>query len=152
MRLFCGKPNGNPRKCGGTLAVFCPYLLNFKMNLSPKKEILRQNERIGFLLFLPDIANSRLGFTPANGGIFILAFSLLSCAFLSGCMRLYKPVYIPTKCNVPKLERPALDSPLVSANIKALLIYTELLEKDLDFCRKGNLNTKELHGTESIRH
>ncbi|WP_104628697.1 hypothetical protein [Helicobacter bizzozeronii] len=52
-------------------------------------------------------------------------------------MRLYKPVYIPTKCNVPKLERPALDSPLVSANIKALLIYTELLEKDLDFCREG---------------
>ncbi|WP_324728113.1 hypothetical protein [Helicobacter cynogastricus] len=57
-------------------------------------------------------------------------------------MRVYKPVYIPTKCQIPKLERPALASPIISENIKALLIYAELLEKDLAFCREGNLNKK----------
>ncbi|WP_104759570.1 hypothetical protein [Helicobacter bizzozeronii] len=83
---------------------------------------------------------------------FKIGFLGVLSVFLTGCMRLYKPVYIPTKCNVPKLERPALDSPLVSANIRALLIYTELLEKDLDFCRGTHLNTKENNGTESIRN
>ncbi|WP_324725783.1 hypothetical protein [Helicobacter felis] len=58
-------------------------------------------------------------------------------------MRVYKPVYVPTKCQIPKLERPALGSSSLAQNIKALLIYTELLEKDLDFCREGKLNTKE---------
>ncbi|WP_162982970.1 hypothetical protein [Helicobacter sp. L8] len=80
--------------------------------------------------------------SPPLGGTFCLnqpatflgAFFSL---FLCGCVRVYKPVYIPTKCKIPKLERPPLASPLVSENIKALLIYTELLEKDLEFCREG---------------
>ncbi|WP_324737758.1 hypothetical protein [Helicobacter salomonis] len=77
---------------------------------------------------------------PPYGGVCILTHLCLSCAFLvlCGCTHLYKPVYIPTKCNIPKLERPALGSSLLLENIKALLIYTELLEKDLEFCRQGN--------------
>ncbi|BCZ19517.1 hypothetical protein NHP190012_11590 [Helicobacter sp. NHP19-012] len=76
-----------------------------------------------------------------------------SIAFLGflfcGCMRVYKPVYIPVKCNIPKLERPPLSSPSLSANVQALMIYTELLEQDLNFCRNGaapQTQTKESYG------
>ncbi|CRF47923.1 hypothetical protein HHE02_12240 [Helicobacter heilmannii] len=64
-----------------------------------------------------------------------------------GCTRVYKPVYIPTKCNIPKLERPALNSPSLSANIRALLIYTEALEQDVRFCIEGQgpLTQKKEH-------
>ncbi|BCZ18064.1 hypothetical protein NHP190003_13460 [Helicobacter sp. NHP19-003] len=52
-------------------------------------------------------------------------------------MRVYRPVFVPVKCNVPKLERPSLSSPSLSANIQVLLIYTEMLEQDLRFCKEG---------------
>ncbi|WP_041302649.1 hypothetical protein [Helicobacter felis] len=72
--------------------------------------------------------------SPPLGGTFWL---LICIIFFNGCYRVYKPVYIPTKCQIPKLERPALGSSSLAQNIKALLIYTELLEKDLEFCRVG---------------
>ncbi|WP_163499834.1 hypothetical protein [Helicobacter suis] len=69
-------------------------------------------------------------------------WALIVGAFmLSGCMRVYKPVYIPTSCKIPKRSRPTLTAPTLAEDISELLIYTELLEEDLNFC------TKELHGT-----
>ncbi|WP_104747752.1 hypothetical protein [Helicobacter cetorum] len=63
--------------------------------------------------------------------------SLLTLFALSGCYRVYKPVYIPTKCEIEMPTRPALSSTEISENMKALLVYTETLEKDLQFCIKG---------------
>ncbi len=116
------------------------YRLNFKTNLSPKKEILRQNLRKGFLPCCLGMTKLPNRFLPPHGGVAILPFLFFPCAFsllFGGCVRVYKPVYIPTKCQIPKIERPALASPILSENIKALLIYAELLEKDLAFCREG---------------
>lgn len=85
------------------------------------------------------MTNPYVSLPPCRGRWFVSFFCLVC---LSGCVRLYKPVYIPTKCNIPKLERPVLSSPLLSANIQALLIYTELLEKDVNFCRGGQMRKK----------
>nr|WP_240451767.1 hypothetical protein [Helicobacter sp. L8] len=78
--------------------------------------------------------------SPPLGGTFCQKLIFLCVPLtllLVGCVRVYKPVYVPTKCKIPKLERPPLASPLISENIKALLIYIEFLEKDLEFCREG---------------
>ncbi|WP_104740916.1 hypothetical protein [Helicobacter bizzozeronii] len=45
----------------------------------------------------------------------------------------YKNVYIPTKCKVLKPVRPHKSLNTLEY-LKALLIYTQELEKDLDFC------------------
>ncbi|WP_162982764.1 hypothetical protein, partial [Helicobacter vulpis] len=52
--------------------------------------------------------------------------------FLSACAPrvVYKDVYVPTPCNIVKPVRPAKDLGLLEY-VKALLIYTEGLEKDL---------------------
>ncbi|WP_104758903.1 hypothetical protein [Helicobacter bizzozeronii] len=57
---------------------------------------------------------------------------------LSGCSEriVYKDVYIPTKCKVLKPVRPHKSLNTLEY-LKALLIYTEQLEKDLDFCTTG---------------
>ncbi|WP_163534172.1 hypothetical protein [Helicobacter suis] len=70
-------------------------------------------------------------------------WALLVSAFMfSGCMRVYKPVYIPTACKIPKRMRPALNAPTLAGDIAELLIYTELLEEDLNFCTKESNGTK----------
>lgn len=46
----------------------------------------------------------------------------------------YKEVLIPTMCDIPKKQRP-LQSKDIFKDIKAILIYTELIESDLEFCR-----------------
>ncbi len=54
---------------------------------------------------------------------------------------LYKDVYVPTPCNIAKPTRPPKDLGLLEY-VKALLIYTEGLEKDLEFCsRPPRVNT-----------
>ncbi len=45
----------------------------------------------------------------------------------------YKNVYIPTRCQISKPSRPSKDLDMLEY-LKALLIYTQELEKDLDFC------------------
>ncbi|WP_324725851.1 hypothetical protein [Helicobacter felis] len=119
--------------------------LEFQDELKPKKrELKAEFAHRGFTSFWHG-EPLNIGLPPC-GGVAILSFLFFPCAFsalLSGCVRVYKPVYVPTKCQIPKLERPALGSSSLAQNIKALLIYTELLEKDLDFCREGKLNTKE---------
>ncbi|AFI05670.1 hypothetical protein [Helicobacter cetorum] len=70
--------------------------------------------------------------------MFKTTFLALAILFiLSGCYRVYKPIYIPTKCEIEMPTRPTLSSTEISENMKALLIYTETLEKDLQFCIKG---------------
>nr|WP_163555449.1 hypothetical protein [Helicobacter suis] len=54
----------------------------------------------------------------------------------------YQKVYIPTKCNIIKPERSPTHLDYLSY-LKELLIYTERLEKDLEFCTKeGAVPTK----------
>lgn len=57
---------------------------------------------------------------------------------VSGCATIYKEVKVPIKCDIPARERPALDTTRIVEAIKSLLIYTESLEKDLEFCRGEN--------------
>lgn len=45
----------------------------------------------------------------------------------------YKEVKIPTKCDIPKRQRPQKSHNALEY-LKNILIYTELLEKDLNFC------------------
>ncbi|WP_104638091.1 hypothetical protein [Helicobacter bizzozeronii] len=65
---------------------------------------------------------------------------LLLCALLgfTACTPrvVYKDVYIPTKCKVLKPVRPHKGLNTLEY-LKALLIYTQELEKDLDFCTTG---------------
>ncbi|WP_382262487.1 hypothetical protein [Helicobacter baculiformis] len=61
---------------------------------------------------------------------------------LSGCAPrvVYKNVYVPTRCNLPMPARPHQDLGTLEY-LKALLIYTESLERDLRFCTQDrNLN------------
>ncbi|CCB80579.1 hypothetical protein [Helicobacter bizzozeronii] len=62
---------------------------------------------------------------------------LLLCALLgfTACTPrvVYKDVYIPTRCQISKPSRPSKDLDMLEY-LKALLIYTQELEKDLDFC------------------
>ncbi|WP_120953414.1 hypothetical protein [Helicobacter sp. L8] len=63
--------------------------------------------------------------------LILLAFFLLGCA----PRVVYKDVFVPTPCNVQKPSRPHKDLGVLEY-VRALLIYTESLEKDLDFCTK----------------
>lgn len=65
----------------------------------------------------------------------------LFALLLSACAPrvIYKDVYIPTKCRVLKPTRPPKSLNTLDY-LKALLIYTEQLERDLDFCIEGNLS------------
>ncbi|WP_257875389.1 hypothetical protein [Helicobacter sp. 12S02232-10] len=56
--------------------------------------------------------------------------------FFSSCASSvrYQKVYIPTQCQIQKQERPVKSGDLIK-DLKAILIYTELIEKDLNFCR-----------------
>ncbi|TSA78781.1 hypothetical protein [Helicobacter mehlei] len=71
-----------------------------------------------------------------------LKWALTSLLGLSLCACtprvIYKDVYIPTKCKVIKPTRPPSSLNTLDY-LKALLIYTEQLERDLDFCTKGSL-------------
>ncbi|WP_163555387.1 hypothetical protein [Helicobacter suis] len=60
--------------------------------------------------------------------------TLIACIALFGCTPhiVYQKVYIPTKCNIIKPERLPKNLHFVDY-LKELLIYTERLEKDLEF-------------------
>lgn len=65
----------------------------------------------------------------------ILFFGLvLVIMLMCGCSKYPKEVLIPIKCNIDERHRPALNNGIVE-NVKDLLIYTESLEQDLNFCR-----------------
>ncbi|WP_158652633.1 hypothetical protein [Helicobacter ailurogastricus] len=99
------------------------YRLNFKQIFMkrfaflPKIEIFRQNARKGFLPLF-DMVCPLVFSLPPKRGLSVLprfflrmSFDTALLAFFCGCMRVYKPVYVPTQCNIPKLERPSLSSP-----------------------------------------
>ncbi|WP_163531771.1 hypothetical protein [Helicobacter suis] len=72
------------------------------------------------------------------------SFTALACSLLlTACTPrvIYQKVYIPTKCNIIKPERPPAHLDYLSY-LKELLIYTERLEKDLEFCTKEIEPTK----------
>lgn len=63
--------------------------------------------------------------------IFCLALFLCACAPKH---IVYKEVKVPIKCDIPKREKPPKHSN-ITLYLKEILIYTELLESDLNFCR-----------------
>lgn len=66
--------------------------------------------------------------------VFIISVVFIGCA---EPRVVFKEVYIPTKCDIPKRERPAKGSN-ISKYLTDILIYTEGLENDLNFCRGEN--------------
>lgn len=70
--------------------------------------------------------------------IFLLSGAFFAISF-NACALSNKPyieVKVPIKCDVPERKRP-VKAQAINVYVKELLIYTELLEKDLNFCRKG---------------
>lgn len=70
---------------------------------------------------------------------FILVLTFLFA--LSACADKQIVVKIPIKCDIPKRDKPAKQSN-ITQYLKDILIYTELLESDLNFCR-GEHNASE---------
>lgn len=69
----------------------------------------------------------------------LISSSILTSLIFVGCSFKeveveYRNVYIPVRCDVPKRERPK-KSNSIAENFKRILIYTEILEKDLKVCR-----------------
>lgn len=46
----------------------------------------------------------------------------------------YRQVLVPVKCEIPDRQRPSRQSDVLET-LKAILIYTNLLEKDLKICK-----------------
>ena len=69
-------------------------------------------------------------------GIIILIAVIL--AVLTGCATTTKreAVYIPTKCKTKPIPKPIPSKESsVSVEVAEILKYTEILERDLEFCR-----------------
>lgn len=71
---------------------------------------------------------------------FILGFALLIAVFINviACADITKreAVYIPTKCKTKDIPKPtpSKDSS-ISQDVAEILQYTEMLERDLEFCK-----------------
>ena len=67
--------------------------------------------------------------------VFMLTIALI---LLTGCAEVTKreAVYIPTKCKTKPLPKPyPSKESSVSEEVAEIFKYTEMLEKDLEFCR-----------------
>lgn len=55
---------------------------------------------------------------------------------ISGCatQTKYQQVFIPSPCEIQEREKPQRSGDIIR-DLKAVLIYSELIKKDLDFCR-----------------
>lgn len=67
----------------------------------------------------------------------VSGFTLFLC--LNGCSFgtehvVYREVFVPTKCDAPHRIRP-IRTDSIAKYFSDILIYTELLEKDLSYCR-----------------
>ncbi|GAA7301546.1 hypothetical protein KVE87_00195 [Helicobacter pylori] len=69
--------------------------------------------------------------------IYFLAF-VISVSF-NACAKkiIYREVKVPIKCNIEIPTRPSAHLETLEY-LRALLIYTEILENDLKFCTKNN--------------
>ncbi|AFI03863.1 hypothetical protein [Helicobacter cetorum] len=67
-------------------------------------------------------------------GFFVVFLAL----FMSGCAKrvVYQKVLVPTKCNISLPLRPSKELDTLEY-LKALLVYTEVLENDLKFCNSN---------------
>lgn len=71
----------------------------------------------------------------------IIAICSISC---SNVIEVPKEVYIPVKCKIDKTHSPINkaqdenDYEGIRLNNDAILIYTEIIEKDIEFCREGD--------------
>ncbi len=67
--------------------------------------------------------------------VFMLAFAL---TLLAGCAEVTKreAVYIPTKCKTKPIPKPTPSKESsVSEEVAEIFKYTEMLERDLEFCK-----------------
>lgn len=67
--------------------------------------------------------------------VFMLAFAL---TLLTGCVTTTKreAVYIPTKCKTKPIPKPIPSKESsVSEEVAEIFKYTEMLERDLEFCK-----------------
>ena len=66
-------------------------------------------------------------------------FSIVLVFFLVACSSkkvVYKDVYIPTKCDIEMPKKPTFNGDILH-DIKEALKHSEMLEKSLNFCIKG---------------
>lgn len=72
--------------------------------------------------------------------VLIIAIYSIGC---SSIVEVPKEVYIPIKCKIDKTPSPTNkaqdenDYEGIKLNNEAILIYTEIIEKDIKFCREG---------------
>lgn len=77
--------------------------------------------------------------------LLIILVLLLAVSILAGCtstIEVPKEVKVPVKCQVTKTT-PPIDTGDVELNNKHILIYTEILKRDLDFCTDGIIKEVE---------
>lgn len=65
-----------------------------------------------------------------------LILALVLCATGCATQTLYKEVYVPTKCEIPHTPKPNYTGNL-EEDLRNLLIYDEVIQKDLEFCTQG---------------
>lgn len=70
----------------------------------------------------------------------ILASIVFAVVGFSGCgsKYLYKEVKVPVRCDIPERQKPKKQANTIQY-LKEVLIYSELLEQDLHFCRTGEI-------------
>lgn len=64
---------------------------------------------------------------------------VVSAVIFASCAEpniVYKEVKIPVQCAVDKQERPIYTGKILK-DFENLLIYSEIIERDLEFCRTG---------------
>lgn len=54
----------------------------------------------------------------------------------------YREVKVPVQCQIDKQNRPAYTGSLME-DFQNMLIYSEIIERDLDFCRTGKYEEAE---------
>lgn len=54
----------------------------------------------------------------------------------------YREVKVPVQCQIDKQDRPSYTGSLME-DFRSMLIYAEIIERDLDFCRTGKYEESE---------
>ncbi|WP_394908909.1 hypothetical protein [uncultured Helicobacter sp.] len=72
---------------------------------------------------------------------FVQSSAIILCGVIilltAGCARnVYKEVYVPTKCQITPTPKPTYTGKL-EKDLQNILIYDEVIQKDLEFCTQG---------------
>lgn len=72
--------------------------------------------------------------------IILASVAFFATLGLNGCGNkfLYKEVKVPVRCDIPERAKPKKQANTIQY-LKDVLIYSELLEQDLYFCRTGEI-------------